>query len=239
MAEPLVLYFWPTQNGFKIAIMLEELGLAYSLRLLDVDSKAERDPDFLAVAPNNKLPVLIDPDGPGGEPFSVFESAAILLYLGRKHGAFLGGDERTRSEVEQWLIWQVANLGPMLGQIHHFQLFAPEKVPYAIERYRKEGARLYRVLDRRLAGREYVAGDYSVADMAIFPWTRPWRIHGVLPGQFPNWERWFASMNARPAVQRALTAGGEVTARLEAERTRRNAEFDRRLAEAQARADAP
>jgi GST-like protein len=228
---PLELWFWPTQNGFKIAIMLEELGLPYRLRMLDVDSEAERDPAFTAVAPNGKLPVLIDPDGPAGEPISIFESAAILIYLGRKFGAFLGGsDGRARSEIEQWLVWQAAGLGPMLGQVHHFKLFAPEKLAYAIDRYTQEAARLYGVLDRRLQGRDWVCGDYSIADMAIFPWTRPWRIHGVLPGQFPNWERWFAAVDARPAVQRALRAGGEITARIEGQRARRNAEFDARLA---------
>ena len=229
-AAPLILYFWPTQNGFKITIMLEELGLPYELRMLDVDGGGTREPGFTTIAPNNKLPVLSDPNGPDGETITVFESAAILLYLGRTYGAFTGKSARQRSEIEQWLIWQVAGLGPNLGQIHHFVLFSPEKIPYAIERFKNEGARLYGVLDRRLDGREYVCGDYSVADMAIFPWTRPWRIHGVRAGQFPNWERWFALMNSRPAVQRALRAGGEITARIEAERARRNAAFDQQAA---------
>ncbi|MEO8313608.1 MAG: glutathione S-transferase N-terminal domain-containing protein [Pseudomonadota bacterium] len=219
----LILYFWPTHNGFKISIALEELELPYTLRLIDIDHSEQFAPEFLAIAPNNKMPVLIDPSGSDGKPITIFESAAILLYLGRKCGALIGTTERERSEVEQWLIWQVANVGPMLGQIHHFVSFAPEKISYAIERYRKEGTRLYGVLDRQLAGREFVAGEYSVADIAIFPWTRPWRIHGVLTGQFPNWERWFATMNARSAVRRGLAAGGEVTARLEAARSKQRA----------------
>jgi GST-like protein len=223
----MILYFWPTQNGFKIAIMLEELGLPYTLRMIDVDGAGLEDPEFQAASPSGKLPVLVDPEGPDGAPITIFESAAILLYLGRKFGAFLGEGERARSEVEQWLIWQVAGLGPMLGEIHHFSLFAPEKLPYAIHRFKAKGARLYATLDRRLDGRDYVVGDYSVADMAIFPWTRPWRLHGVARGQYPHWERWFARVNARPAVQRALAAGGEVTARLEAQRAARNAEMDR------------
>jgi GSH-dependent disulfide-bond oxidoreductase len=225
--EPLVLYFWPTQNGYKITIMLEELGLPYTLRMVDVDGGGTQDPEFLKVAPNNKLPVLIDPNTPDREPMVIFESAAILLYLGRTYGGFIGDNERKRSEIEQWLIWQVAGVGPMLGQIHQFVIFAPEKIPYAIDKFKKEGARLYGVLERRLEGREYVCGDYSVADMAIFPWTRPWRVHGVKAGQYPNWERWFATMNARPAVQRALRAGGEITERIEGQRAQRNAEFDR------------
>lgn len=224
--EPVTLYFWPTHNGFKIAIFLEEAGVPYRLEMIDIEHGGQFAPDFLKIAPNNKMPVLIDPEGPDGKPITIFESAAILLYLGRKFGVFLGQGEAERSLVEQWLIWQVANVGPNFGQIHHFADFAPEKIPYAIERFKKEGRRLYGVLDRRLAEHEWVAGDYSVADMAIFPWTRPWRIHGVTRGEFPNFERWFQAMNDRPAVQRALRAGGEVTAKLEAMRAARAARMD-------------
>lgn len=225
--EPMILYFWPTQNGFKIAIMLEELGVPYTLRMIDVDGEGKNDPQFQADSPSGKLPVLIDPDGPDGEPIRIFESAAILFYLGRKYGRLVGSNERERSEIEQWTIWQVANLGPGLGQVHHYTMFAPEKIPYAIDRHLKIAATLYAVIERRLEGREFVAGDFSVADIAIFPWTRPWRLHGVTRGQYPNWERWFARMNELPCVQRGLTAGGEITAALEAKRKARFVEMDR------------
>jgi GSH-dependent disulfide-bond oxidoreductase len=202
--NPIELYYWPTPNGWKISIMLEECGLPYTVRSVNIGKGDQFKPDFLAISPNNKMPAIVDPDGPGGEPISIFESGAILQYLGRKTGRFYPADERRRVEVDQWLFWQMGGFGPMLGQAHHFRIYAPEQIPYAIDRYTNETNRLYGVLDRRVAGRDFVAGEYSIADMAIFPWAKLWERQGQDIEQFPNLRRWLDANLARPAVQRGL-----------------------------------
>jgi GSH-dependent disulfide-bond oxidoreductase len=205
--KPIELYYWPTPNGYKITIMLEELGVPYDVRYVNIGRGEQFEPSFLKIAPNNRMPAIIDPDGPGGQPISVFESGAILQYLGRKYGKFYPADERGRVEVEQWLFWQMGGLGPMAGQAHHFRQYAPEKIPYAIDRYTNECNRLYGVIDKRLADREFLVGDYSIADMASWPWTRSWQNQGQDLDEFPNMKRWFQAMEARPAVQRAVLVG--------------------------------
>lgn len=208
-AKPIELYYWPTPNGWKITIMLEETGYPYALRYVNIGKGDQFEPSFLAIAPNNRMPAIVDPDGPGGEPISVFESGAILQYLGRKTGMFYPADERARVEVEQWLFWQMGSLGPMAGQAHHFRNYAPEKIAYGIERYTNEVNRLYGVMDRRLADREFLAGDYSIADMACVGWVKPYENQGQDINAFPNLKRWFETLLARPAVERGLLAGKE------------------------------
>ncbi|HEY8565401.1 MAG TPA: glutathione S-transferase N-terminal domain-containing protein [Beijerinckiaceae bacterium] len=207
--SPIDVYYWPTPNGWKITIMLEEAGLPYTVIPVNIGKGDQFKPDFLAIAPNNKMPAIVDPNGPDGQPISVFESGAILQYLGRKTGRFYPTDERARVEVDQWLFWQMGGFGPMLGQTHHFRIYAPEKVPYAIERYTNETHRLYGVLDRRLADREFVAGDYSIADMAILGWAKLWERQGQTIDEFPNVKRWLEALLARPAVQRGLSVNAE------------------------------
>ncbi|MGB3644801.1 MAG: glutathione binding-like protein [Mesorhizobium sp.] len=207
--NPVALYYWPTPNGHKISIMLEELRVPYSVKYVDIGKGEQFEPSFLKISPNNRMPAIIDPEGPGGKPISVFESGAILQYLGRKFGRFYPADERQRTEIDQWLFWQMGGLGPMAGQAHHFRQYAPEKVPYAIDRYTKEVNRLYGVLNKRLADREYLAGDYSIADIASFPWTRSYEKQGQDLNDFPNMKRWFEAIAARPAVQRGLEVGKE------------------------------
>jgi GST-like protein len=207
--RPIELYYWPTPNGWKISIMLEECGLPYTTIPVNIGKGDQFKPDFLAVAPNNKMPAIVDPDGPGGEPISVFESGAILQYLGRKTGRFYPSDERLRTEVDQWLFWQMGGLGPMAGQTHHFRIYAPEKIPYAIDRYTNETNRLYGVLNKRLADREFIAGEYSIADMASFPWARLWERQGQDIAEFPHLQRWLDANAARPAVQRGLAVNAE------------------------------
>lgn len=202
--KPIELYYWPTPNGWKISIMLEECGLPYSIHPVNISSGDQFKPEFLAFSPNNRMPAIIDPDGPDGKPISVFESGAILLYLGRKSGKFYPKDERGRVNVEQWLMWQMGGFGPMLGQTHHFRLYAPEKVPYAINRYTNESKRLYGVLDRQLAKSEYIAGDYSIVDMACVGWAKGWEKQGQDIAEFPHVKRWLDAVMARPAVQRGL-----------------------------------
>jgi GST-like protein len=197
-------YYWGTPNGLKIKLFLEEAGLAYRIFPVDIGKGEQFKPAFLKVAPNNRIPAIVDhePRG-GGAPISLFESGAILLYLAEKTGRFIPADIRGRAQVLQWLFWQVAGLGPMAGQNGHFSQYAPEKVPYAIERYVKETNRLYGVLDRQLAGRDYIAGDYSIADMACYPWIVPHQRHGQNLDDFPNLQRWFERVRERPACQRA------------------------------------
>jgi GST-like protein len=209
MTQPIALYYWPTPNGWKISIMLEECGLPYVIKRINIGKGEQFAPDFLAIAPNNRIPAIVDPDGPGGEPISVFESGAILQYLGRKTGQFYPTNERARVACEEWLFWQVGGLGPMAGQCHHFRIYAPEQVPYAIARYTNEVNRLYGVMNRRLEGRDYLVGDYSIADMACIGWVRSWERQGQNIQDFPHVERWMERMLARPAVARGLAVDAE------------------------------
>lgn len=203
------LHYWPTPNGWKISIMLEECGLPYKLHPVDITTGEQFKPDFLAISPNNKMPAICDPHGPDKKAISVFESGAILLYLARKSGKFVPKDERRRVEVEQWLMWQMAGFGPMLGQNHHFRHYAPEQITYAINRYTNETHRLYGVLNKQLEKNEYVAGDYSIADMAILPWAKSWEKQGISLGDFPHVSKWYERCLARPAVQKGFLAGQE------------------------------
>jgi GST-like protein len=205
--KPIELHYWPTPNGWKITIMLEELGVPYEVKYVNIGKGEQFEPSFLKIAPNNRMPAIVDPEGPDGQPISIFESGAILQYLGRKFGKFYPADERARVEVEQWLFWQVGGLGPMAGQAHHFRNYAPEKLPYAIKRYTDEVNRLYGVMNRRLADREFLAGDYSIADMASVGWTRSYKNQGQDLEDFPHLKRWFDTILARPAVERALIVG--------------------------------
>ncbi|GAA0783774.1 glutathione S-transferase family protein [Roseibium denhamense] len=205
---PIDLYFWPTPNGWKASIMLEELEVPYRLNLVNIGKGEQFAPDFLAISPNNRMPAILDPEGPDGDPISVFESGAILQYLGRKFGKFYPQDERRRVEVEEWLMWQMGGFGPMLGQSHHFRQYAPEKVPYAIERYDNEVQRLYGVLNRRLDGRDYIAaGDFTIADIASIGWAQRFKRHAVDLDDFPNVKAWRERILARPGVQKGLKAG--------------------------------
>lgn len=202
------LYYWPTPNGHKITMFLEEAGLAYEIKPVDIGRGAQFEADFLKIAPNNRMPAIIDHEpADGGAPISVFESGAILQYLAEKTGQFLPADLRGRTEVMQWLFWQMGGLGPMLGQNHHFKVYAPEPVPYAIDRYVKETTRLYNVLNRRLADRDFVAGAYSIADMACYPWIVPHERQGQNLDDFPHLKRWFEAVRDRPATARAYEKG--------------------------------
>ena len=207
--RPIDLYYWPTPNGWKITIMLEECGLPYKIHTVNIGKGDQFKPEFLAISPNNRIPAIVDPDGPGGSPISVFESGAILHYLGRKTGKFYPTDERKRVTVEEWLFWQVGGLGPMSGQANHFRIYAPEKVEYGINRYTNEVNRLYGVMDRQLANHEYLAGDYSVADMASIGWVKGYERLGQKLEDFPHLKRWFDTLMARPAVQAGIAAKGE------------------------------
>jgi GST-like protein len=208
--KPIDLHYWPTPNGWKITIMLEETGLPYNVIPVNIGKGDQFKPEFLAISPNNRMPAIVDPDGPDGKPISVFESGAILQYLGRKTGKFYPTDERGRVAVDEWLFWQMGGFGPMLGQTHHFRIYAPEKVPYAIDRYTNEANRLYGVLNKRLEGRDYICDDYSIADMACVGWARGWERQGQDIAQFPNVGRWLDTMLARPAVQRGLKVAEEL-----------------------------
>ena len=207
--KPIELYYWPTPNGWKITIMLEELGVPYEVKYVNIGTGEQFEPSFLKIAPNNRMPAIVDPEGPDGKPISIFESGAILQYLGRKFGKFYPAGERDRVEVEQWLFWQMGGLGPMAGQAHHFRQYAPEKLPYAIDRYTNEVNRLYGVMNKRLADREFLAGEYSIADMASIGWTRSYKNQGQELEDFPHLKRWFDAILARPAVERALGVGQE------------------------------
>ena len=207
-SRPIELYYWPTPNGWKITIMLEECGLPYTLRYVNISKGDQFEPSFLAFSPNNKMPAIIDPDGPGGIAISIFESGAILQYLGRKTGQFYPADERARVEVDQWLFWQMAGLGPMAGQTHHFRNYAQQKIPYAIDRYVNETHRLYGVMNHRLADREFLAGDYSIADIACVGWIKLWEGQGQTITEFPHVKRWLETLLARPAVQKGLEIPG-------------------------------
>ncbi len=198
-------YSWPTPNGHKVHIMLEECGLKYRAHPVNIGAGEQFTPEFLAISPNNKIPAIIDPDGPDGKPISLFESGAILLYLAGKTGRFLPADPAAKYEVLEWLMFQMGGVGPMLGQAHHFRIYAPEKVPYAIERYTNEAKRLYSVMNKRLAKSRYLGGaEYSIADIAVFPWLRSWKNQGIDWNDHPHLKGWFDEIGGRPAVQRGV-----------------------------------
>lgn len=216
MQKPIELHYWPTPNGWKITIALEEMGLPYEIHPVNIGTGEQFRPAFLKIAPNNRMPAIIDPDGPDGAPISVFESGAILLYLARKTGTFHGTNERERVAVEQWLMWQMGGVGPMAGQAHHFLQYAPaleppQDLPYAKDRYRREVGRLYGVLDRRLAENRYAAGDFlSIADMAIWPWAILWERQEQTLDDKPNLRRWLDELAERPAFARGRAVGAEL-----------------------------
>jgi GSH-dependent disulfide-bond oxidoreductase len=210
--DAIELYFWTTPNGFKITIMLEELGVPYRGHLVNISKDEQFTPAFLKISPNNKIPAIVDLDGPDGQPLSIFESGAILQYLGRKYSAFYPTTERIKADVDQWLFWQVGGLGPMSGTYLHFNKYAAVKIPYAIDRYANEVSRLFGVMNKRLADRPYLASDYSIADIACFPWIRRWPELGQDLNAFPNLKGWLDRIEARPAVQRGLTASERATA---------------------------
>jgi GST-like protein len=197
-------YSWATPNGHKVHIMLEETGLPYEAHPVDIGRGDQFKPEFLKISPNNKIPAIVDRDGPGGKPYALFESGAILIYLAEKTGKLMPKDARERFDVIQWLMFQMGSIGPMLGQAHHFRGYAPEQIPYAVDRYTNEAKRLYGVMDRRLDGRDWFTADYSIADIAIFPWLRSWERQGVVLDEFPNVKRWFDAIAGRPAVERGL-----------------------------------
>lgn len=203
--QPLELYYWSTPNGRKITVMLEELGVPYNVTFIELSKREQFTPEYTRISPQNQIPGLVDPEGPGGKRVTLFESAAILMYLGRKFDRFYPlDDELARIAVEMWLMWQMGDFGPILGQAHHYNLAAPVEVPYSIERFAKAVHRSYRALNGHLAETEYVAGDYSIADMAIYPWAARFERHRVDFNDYPHVKRWFATVGARPAVQRGM-----------------------------------
>jgi len=203
--KPIELYYWPTPNGWKISIMLEELGLPYEVRKIDITQGDQFEPSFLRISPNNKMPAIVDPEGPGGEPFALSESGAILIYLAEKTGKLMPHEPADYYHMLQWLMFQMGHLGPMAGQAHHFRNYAPEKIDYAIQRYTNEVHRIYNVMERRLGETEFLAGDeYSIVDIACWPWVKPYENQGQDIDEFPNLKRWFEAIGARPAVQRGV-----------------------------------
>ena len=233
MTAPIDLYYWPTPNGWKISIALEEMALPYRLHLVNIGAGDQFEPDFLKIAPNNRMPAIVDPEGPDGKPISVFESGAILQYLARKTGRFYGESERDRVAVDQWLMWQMGGVGPMAGQAHHFLRYAPaleppQDLPYAKDRYRREVGRLYRVLDRQLAAHRYVAGDlYSIADMALWGWCSGWEGQQQTLDDKPNMRRWLDEVGARAAVQRGRALAADKRSNLQADRKAQEILFGR------------
>lgn len=215
MQRPIELFYWPTPNGWKISIMLEECRLPYVVRPVNIAAGEQFAAEFLAISPNNRMPAIVDPQGAGGRPISVFESGAILQYLGRKTGKFYPANERSRVEVEQWLMWQMGGLGPMAGQAHHFRNYAAERIPYAIERYTNECNRLYGVMNLRLKDRPFLAGKYSIADMACIGWISRYKQQGQDLDEFPHLKRWFETLMARPAVKRGMGIRVEAAAQVD------------------------
>lgn len=221
MTDPIQLWYWPTPNGWKVSIALEEMGLPYEVKAVNIGTGEQFAPAFLALSPNGRMPAIVDPDGPDGQPLSIFESGAILQYLGNKSGQFYPTDIRARAEVDQWLFWQVGGLGPMAGQTHHFRQYASaiirdqRQIAYGVRRYTDETHRLYGVMDRRLADREYLAGDYSIADMAAWPWVLP-EHQGQNIDDFPNLKAWLARIGARPAVIKGRAVGDALRSNLAA-----------------------
>lgn len=233
MKKPIDLYYWPTPNGWKISIALEEFALPYELHLINIGQGDQFAPDFLKIAPNNRMPAIVDHDGPDGKPVSIFESGAILQYLSRKHGKFAGSTERERIEVEEWLMWQMGGVGPMAGQAHHFIKYAPvleppQDLPYAQDRYRNEVARLYGVLDRRLRDREYLTDSYSIADMAIWPWASLWEGQEQDINDFPYMEAWLARVGERPGVIRGRAVAAELRSNVQKDKDAQKNLFHRK-----------
>ena len=217
------LYTWPTPNGHKIHIMLHECGLPHQIHPVNIGTGDQFKPEFLKISPNNKIPALVDSDGPDGQPLSLFESGAILLYLAAKTGQFMPRGEREKYEVLQWLMFQMGGVGPMLGQAHHFRIYAPQKIEYGIQRYTNEAKRLYGVMDKRLQNAPWIAGQsYSFADMAIFPWLRSWQNQGIDWADYPHLKVWFDRIAARPAVQKALEVLADARKPLLDEQARKN-----------------
>ena len=215
MPDPIDLHYWPTPNGWKITIALEEMALPYTLHLVDIGKGDQFDPEFLKLSPNNRMPAIIDPYGPDGRSVSIFESGAILQYLGRKTGQFYGSSDRDRIVIDQWLMWQMGGVGPMAGQAHHFINYAPQRtppqvLPYAQDRYRNEVGRLYSVLNARLQDNQFVAGDYSIADMAIWPWAQNWEGQEQHIDDKPHFSRWLDEVGSRPAVIKGKAVADEV-----------------------------
>ena len=227
MQDPIELFYWPTPNGWKISIALEEMGLPYNLNLIDIGKGDQFAPDFLKIAPNNRMPAIVDPNGPDGAPVSLFESGAILLYLARKTGQFYGETYRDQLDIDQWLMWQMGGVGPMAGQAHHFLKYAPlldppQVLPYAQDRYRTETGRLYGVLDRQLTGRDYVCGAYSIADMAIWPWASLWEGQQQDLADFPNMALWLDRCAAREGVQKGRAVAAELRSNNDSKEAQKN-----------------
>jgi GST-like protein len=199
-------YFWPTPNGYKITVMCEEAGLKYNIIPINIGAGDQFKPEFLKISPNNRMPAIVDPDGPGGKPIAIFESGAILMYLAEKTGKLMPSDPRGKYNVIQWLMFQMASVGPMLGQAHHFRVYAPEKLEYAINRYTNEAKRIYNVIEKQLSQSPYIAGDYSIADIAIYPWLVPHNMQGQNLDDFPHLKKWYEGIRARPAVQAGFAA---------------------------------
>ena len=235
MSAPIEVFFWLTPNAWKITIALEEMQLPYVTRPVAIGKGEQFAPNFLKISPNNKVPAIVDPEGPGGRPISVFESGAILQYLARKSGRFYPDDERIRASVDSWLFWQVGSIGPMFGQASHFRTYAPNliddpvKIEYSVQRYDNEVNRLLGVLDKRLAGTNYLAGEYSIADMAVFPWVNISTKLGQDIDSFPNVRRWLETSGARPAVQRGMAAGSDIAQPQPDPGSAERREFDRIL----------
>lgn len=223
MPQPIELYYWPTPNGWKISIALEEMGLPYDMKPVNIGAGEQFKPDFLAISPNNRMPAIVDPEGPDGQPVSVFESGAILQYLARKSGQFYGSNERERIKIDEWVFWQMGGLGPMAGQTHHFRQYAPSmiadqrQVAYGAIRYTNETHRLYGVLNKQLDGRAFVCGNYSIADMAIWPWIVPWRNQGIQIEEFANLKAWYDRVAAREKVQAGFKVGAELRGNIAAQ----------------------
>jgi len=207
-------YFWPTPNGYKVTWMLEEVGLKYNVVQVNIGAGDQFKPEFLKISPNNRMPAITDSDGPDGKPISIFESGAILMYLAEKTGKLMPSDTRGKYEVIQWLMFQMASVGPMLGQAHHFRKYAPEKIDYAISRYTNETKRIYNVIDKRLTESKYIAGDFSIADIAIYPWLVPYTIQGQNLDDFPHLKKWFEELRERPATKRGFAVMAEVVERM-------------------------
>ncbi len=217
------LYTWPTPNGHKIHIMLEECKLPYRVHAINIGTGDQFQPEFLNISPNNKIPALVDPHGPDGQPISIFESGAMLIYLAAKTGKFMPKSDRAKYEVLQWLMFQMGGVGPMLGQAHHFRIYAPEKIEYGINRYTNEAKRLYGVMDKRLQSSPWIGGkSYSIADIAIFPWLRSWQNQGIDWADYPHLQAWFDKIAARPAVQKAVQVLAGARKPLVDERARQN-----------------